>query len=416
MLQRTTCSWRRLDSIHSLGHIADPALRSLKSTRLYRALRQADVCGSRIILGATKRQLVNLGSNDYLGLGSIQVSKQNTRQFQSSSRLIAGNDPSFTRLEKLLARHKSQHGSLVYPTGYMANIGALTAVATKNDLILSDALNHASIIDACRLSGATIKTYKHNDVDDLCKRLKRHQARHSTTNMFVVTEGVFSMDGDMAPLAEIVEVSNKAGAITVVDDAHGDFVVGSDGRGTPHSMGVAKQIGMYTSSLSKALGAFGGYVAAQDNVIDLCINRSRPLIYTSALPSMLVDDAIKKFGSDREARRKRLCRNVYSVARGLEGIGFDTMSSTTQIIPIMIGDEKTALQMGEYLISNGVFAVPIRFPTVPAGLARLRVSVTAWLSADDIDIALGAFEKAYQKFRSRLPSASNQSRPSTVSR
>ena len=366
--------------------------------------------GPRITVGAGGRPLINLGSNDYLGMGGERVPAAGTGrlQFQSSSRLVSGNDPAYGRLERLLARHKSQQGSLVYPTGYMANIGAIPALAGKGDLVLSDRLNHASIIDACRLSGATVVTYSHNDMDDLRAGLRAGLPGgggrpRRNANTFVITEGVFSMDGDVAPLGEITEIAREAGAITVVDDAHGDFVMGADGRGTPHSLGVAREVGLYTSSLSKALGSFGGYVAAQGNAVDLCVNRSRPFIYTSALPSLLVDTAIRRFESGRrEGRRRRLLENARRMAGGLAGIGYDTGLSATHIIPVMVGDEGVAVRMGAYLARNGVFARPIRYPTVPAGSARLRVSVTAWLSAADVEAALAAFEKAYRRFGRRL--------------
>ena len=206
------------------------------------------------------------------------------------------------------------------------------------------------------------------------------------------------MDGDFSSLKQITEISERAGAITVVDDAHGDFVAGSDGRGTPDYFGVAKKIDVYISSLSKGLGSFGGYVTSQNNVIDLCINKSKSFIYTSALPSFLLDYSLKRFNSKREVQRKKLEKNTRQISDGLKQIGFET-GSQTHIIPIIVGSEKTAIDFGRFLFENQIFAQPIRYPTVPRNQARLRISVTAWLSDKEIDRSLGIFEKGIrQKF------------------
>ncbi len=205
------------------------------------------------------------------------------------------------------------------------------------------------------------------------------------------------MDGDFSHLKEITEVSEKAKAITIVDDAHGDFVIGKDGKGTPDHFKVAKKIDLYISSLSKGLGSFGGYVASQNNVIDLCVNKSKSFIYTSALPSFLIDYSLKRFESNREKQRKRLEKNTTQLSKGLKQIGYE-INSKTHIIPIIIGSEKSAMAFGKFLFSNGVFAQPIRYPTVPKNQARLRISVTAWLSKADIEKTLEIFEKAHTKF------------------
>jgi glycine C-acetyltransferase len=214
---------------------------------------------------------------------------------------------------------------------------------------------------------------------------------------FVITEGIFSMDGDMSKLKQITEISEKKNAITIVDDAHGDFVIGKDGKGTPNHLNVAKKIDLYISSLSKGLGSFGGYVASQNNVIDLCINKSKSFIYTSALPSFLIKHTLERFESNREKQKKKLEKNIRQLSDGLKEIGFE-INSSTHIIPIIIGKEKSAMNIGEFLKSNGVYAQPIRYPTVPKNQARLRISVTAWLSKTEITEALLIFEKAYRKF------------------
>jgi len=371
---------------HKLNFI-DLELARIKENNLHRKLQYGKAQGAYITIKGKK--LINLSSNDYLG---IPITKIQTNQLQSSSRLVSGNDESYKKLESVLAKHKSQQNSLIYPTGYMANLGSISAIASKGDLILSDELNHASIIESCKLSGAKISIYKHNDMDDLEKKIKKQGK-----NKFVITEGVFSMDGDVSSLKEITEISQKSNAITIVDDAHGDFVIGKDGMGTPEYFNVAKKIDLYISSLSKGLGSFGGYVASQNNVIDLCINKSKSFIYTSALPSFLVQHSIKRIESDRETQKKKLENNVEKLARGLKSIGYE-IKSNTQIIPIILGNEKLAMDFGKYLSTNGIFAQPIRYPTVPKNQARLRISVTAWLTNSDIEKSLKIFEKAYRKF------------------
>ena len=343
--------------------------------------------GSKITIN--NKQLINLSSNDYLG---IPTTKIQINQLQSSSRLISGNDDSYKKMEEVLAKHKSQESSLIYPTGYMANLGAISTIVKKGDLILSDELNHASIIESCKLSDAKVSIYKHNDMEDLNKKMKE-----KGKNKFVITEGIFSMDGDLSSLKQITEIAEKSKAITIVDDAHGDFVIGKDGKGIPEHFKVAKQIDLYISSLSKGLGSFGGYIASQRNVVDLCINKSKSFIYTSALPSFLIEYSLKRFQSNREKQKKILEKNTKQLTKGLKEIGYE-INSHSQIIPIIIGNEKKAMEFGKFLFDNGVHAQPIRYPTVPKNKARLRVSVTAWLSNADIEKALSIFEKGHLKF------------------
>jgi len=366
----------------------NPLLVKIKKDNLYRKMHDVKNKGPYIYIN--KKKLLNLCSNDYLGLSYIN---HNSEQLQTSSRLVAGNDISFNMLEIKLAHHKSQESSLVYPTGYMANLGAISTIIRKDDVIFSDELNHASIIEACRLSKAKVLVYKHNDIDDLLAKIK-----HENRRKFVVTEGVFSMDGDIANLKQISEITEKTNSILVLDDAHGDFTLGKDGKGTANHFKIAKKIDLYISSLSKGLGSFGGYVASQNNVIDLLINRSKSFIYTSALPSFLVKDAIRKFDSNRKKQQERLQGNTKLFRNGLKNIGYD-ISSVTHIIPIIIGNEKTALEFGKYLFKNGIFAQPIRYPTVSKNKARIRLSVTAWFEKNQIKKVLDVFEMSGKKFK-----------------
>ena len=375
-----------MTSKHNLNFV-DSELENLKQKNLYRKMRYGIAKGSKITIN--NKELLNLCSNDYLGMPTTKIQ---IKQLQSSSRLVSGNDESYKKLEEVLAKHKSHQSSLIYPTGYMANLGAISAIAKKGDLILSDELNHASIIESCKLTDSKVSIYKHNDMKDLNKKLKQ-----KGKNKFVITEGIFSMDGDLSSLKQITEIAEKTKAITIIDDAHGDFVIGKDGKGTPNYFNVTKKIDLYISSLSKGLGSFGGYVASQNNIIDLCINKSKSFIYTSALPSFLIEHSLKRFESNREKQKKKLEKNTKQLLKGLVQIGYK-VDSATHIIPIIIGNEKAAIKFGEFLLSNGVFAQPIRYPTVPKNQARLRISVTAWLSSTDIEKTLRVFEKAHLKF------------------
>lgn len=364
-------------------------LSEIKRQNLYRQLRYGKVNGPYITINSKK--LVNFCSNDYLGLSSTKITAS---QLQSSSRLISGNDTSFMRLEKKLALHKSQESALVFPTGYMANLGAIPALVDKDSIIFSDELNHASIIEACKLSGAKTQVYRHNDVEDLEKKIKKFK----DYNKLIITEGIFSMDGDYSKLREISEISQKTNSILILDDAHGDFTVGKDGKGTPNHFGVEKKIDVYISSLSKGLGSFGGYMAASNPVVDLCINKARSFIYTSALPSFLVEMSLNRIKQNRVKQQKKLEKNTSMFSSGLKQIGYD-IKSQTHIIPIIIGDEKKTLEFGRFMYENKVFAQPIRYPTVPKNSARLRVSVTAWLEKSHIELALSVFERAAEKFK-----------------
>ena len=215
-------------------------LSEIKKNNLLRTLQDSRI--EKQYIKINKKKLLNFSSNDYLG---IKPSRIKYSQFQSSSRLVSGNDQSFTTLEKKLSNHKSQEKTIIYPTGYMANLGVVSALAGKHDTIFSDELNHASIVESCKLSGSKIKIFKHNDMVDLEKKIKKVKGRK-----FLVTEGIFSMDGDWSKLDEIIEIAEKKGLITILDDAHGDFVLGKDGRGTGEFFNVQKKLDVYISSLS----------------------------------------------------------------------------------------------------------------------------------------------------------------------
>ena len=363
-------------------------LSEIKKNNLLRTLQDSRI--EKQYIKINKKKLLNFSSNDYLG---IKPSKIKYSQFQSSSRLVSGNDESFTTLEKKLSEHKSQEKTIIYPTGYMANLGVVSALAGKQDTIFSDELNHASIVEACKLSGSKIKIFKHNDMDDLGKKIKKVKGKK-----FLVTEGIFSMDGDWSKLNEITEIAEKKGLITILDDAHGDFVLGKDGRGTGEFFDVQKRIDVYISSLSKGLGSFGGYASGRKDLIDLCINTSKTFIYTSALPSSINQYSLKRFNSNREVYRKKLWKKINQFHNRLTEIGFST-TSTSQIIPIIIGNEKKVVEFSRFLMTKGIFAQAIRYPTVKKNQARIRISISGWLSEKEIELAIQILEKAKRKFK-----------------
>ncbi|MGI0025863.1 MAG: aminotransferase class I/II-fold pyridoxal phosphate-dependent enzyme, partial [Nitrososphaera sp.] len=282
------------------------------------------------------KKVIHLCSNDYLGLAQNQrvigkASGALKEVSQCSSRLIAGNSPWITELEAQLAVHRKTEAALVFPTGYMANLGAITALAGKNSTILSDEFNHASIIDACKLSGAAVKIFKHNDTEHLEGLIRKASRRR-----IIVTEGIFSMDGDISSLKQICKVAQEHDAITVVDDAHGDFIFGRGFSGVPSLLNT--KVDIHVSSLSKGLGCFGGYAAASAKVVELLINTSKQFIYTSALPDHLcvaAGEAMKL--AKRGNLQARLNVNIAFLRKKLVEAGFAIGNSSSQIIPIMIG-------------------------------------------------------------------------------
>lgn len=369
-------------------------LASLEKSDLYRRLRTVVVKGPTAEVDG--KQVVHLCSNDYLGLSqNLHVIKKTIQALQEvsqcSSRLIAGNHPQVLELEGMLADHRRAEAALVYPTGYNANLGAVTAIADENSTIFSDELNHASIIDACRLSGAEIKVFRHNDNEHLEELVRNARGRK-----IVITEGIFSMDGDMAKLEEICSIAKDYDAITIVDDAHGDFIFGSGFSGVPAKFEV--DVDIQISSMSKGLGCFGGYVASTTPIRELLINNSRQFIYTSALPDHLCAAAIAAIPlAKKGGLQKKLQRNIDYFSKTMKKQGFTLGSSASQIIPVMIGEEKLAMELSKELLRLGVFAQAIRYPTVRKGSARLRTSLTSMHTKKHIDAAIGAFEQAGKK-------------------
>lgn len=367
-------------------------LSNLRCSNFYRSLNvDCSIKGSARVVHNYQDNILNFCSNDYLGLSTrnevVQTTKKSLRQISPcSSRLITGNTPEVERLEEMLALHRKTESALVFPTGYMANLGTITALGGKDCVIFSDELNHASIIDGCRLSGSEVKIFKHNDVHDLEQKIKLIK---ETFRKIVITEGVFSVDGDFADLKKISEITHSHDALLVVDDAHGDFIFGSQGdrscSGVPSYFGVNSKVDCHISSLSKALGCFGGYVATSTQIRELLINRSRQLIYTSSIPSHLCVSAMSAIGVvNRGYLQKRLFRNIGLLGGELYEIGLVADLPPTQIIPILIGSEKKAISFSNLLLKKGILIQPIRFPTVQKGLSRIRISLSSLHTLPDI--------------------------------
>ena len=368
-------------------------LSDLKKRNLFRSPPVVEATGSRAIVNGKEK--INFCTNDYLGLSiSRRVIAGTIKSLrtisQCSSRLVAGNSPILLELEKDIARHRKTEAALLYPNGYMANLGLISTLSRNGATIFSDELNHASIIDACRLSRANVKVFAHNDDEQLESLL-----RSTHGDKIVITEGVFSMDGDLSKLDRISSISKNYDATLIVDDAHGDFVFGLPGSyaGIPEHFHVNESIDMSVSSLSKGLGSFGGYVACSNPIRELLINKSRQLIYTSALPEHLCVASLIAIPLALEGHlQKKLFRNIRLVAKRLAALGFSIGNSTSQIIPVMIGDEKQAVNFASDLTNNGIFVQAIRYPTVSKGKARVRLSITSAHTHADIQVALNCFE------------------------
>jgi glycine C-acetyltransferase len=379
----------------------------LRSCDLYRSLNTDNsLKGSVRIRHNNQSNILNFSSNDYMGISTmkevIKSTKKSLRQISPcSSRLITGNTPELERLEDMLAIHRNTKTALVFPTGYVANIGTITVLGGKNSVIFSDELNHASIIDGCRLSGAEIRIFRHNDVHDLEQKIK--QARGSPRKI-VVTEGVFSMDGDFANLKEICDICHSHDALLVVDDAHGDFIFGNPRdrsfSGVPSYFGVNSRVDFHISSLSKALGCFGGYVATSRQMRELLINRSKQFIYTSSIPSHLCVSAMTAMEiAENGHLQHKLFRNIDFLGRELCKMGLIADQPHTQIIPILVGSEKNAVRFSELVLKKGILTQPIRFPTVKKGCARIRISISALHTRVNILIAVDAIRYAAAKLK-----------------
>ncbi len=346
--------------------------------------------------------VVNLGSNNYLGLSThpkVMSAAGSAAMVYgagaSGSRLLSGNIQNYTKLEDNLAKAKGTEAALVFSSGYAANTSIIPVLAGEGDLILSDALNHASIIDGCRLSRASKKIYRHCDVEHLKTLLAESS---DFRRRLIVTDGVFSMDGDIAPLPDIYEVALNYNAMLLVDDAHGFGVLGKNGSGTVSHFGLEGQDIIQMGTLSKAIGGLGGYVAGRRVLIDLLINRARGFIFTTGLPPATLsaaDAALKVMRSSRDLRQ-RLLKHAETMKTALTDLGYTLLPSQTQILPVIIGEPQRATDVAEALLAEDVFAPAIRPPAVPAGTSRLRVTVMATHTDLDIEHAIYGFANVHK--------------------
>ncbi|MBM3449584.1 MAG: glycine C-acetyltransferase [Armatimonadetes bacterium] len=339
------------------------------------------------------REVINLCSNNYLGLAyhprlraAATAAIDRWGVGSGAARPIAGSLPLHGELERELARFKRVEAVLTYPSGFAVNAGTVAALLTKDDVVVSDELNHASIIDGCRLSGAEKKIYRHRDVGH-CRALLA-ESRGARARL-LVTDGVFSMDGDIAPLPALCEAAREHDAIMMVDDAHASGVLGRDGRGTVDHFGLHGAVHIQVGTLSKAFAGVGGFVAGSEALIRYLMNRSRPILFSTSLPPAVVASCLEVIRCLEEdpSLLTRLWSNTRSFKARLRSAGFDTGASETPITPIMIGDEDTAVRFSNELFNAGVFGLAIGFPTVPRGKARIRTIVTSAHTEDDLSEA-----------------------------
>jgi glycine C-acetyltransferase len=373
-------------------------LEKLKQQGLYRKLRLIEgTQGPTFVLDG--REVLNFCSNNYLGLADHPTLREAAKEAidrygcgSGASRLISGNMKLHEALEKKIAALKGTEAALVFNSGFQANLGIISTLVGDADVIFSDALNHASLIDGCRLSRARTVIYPHFDLACLEDGLKKAPAK---CRKLIVTETLFSMDGDEAPLAEIVDLAEKHGALVMADEAHATGVFGPNGAGVVAKLGLGERIFLQMGTLGKALGGFGAYAAGSRMLCDLLINRCRSFIFTTSLPPAVMAMSIAAIDLlyKEPQRRLALWHNCRALRESLQKLGFSLGQSLSQILPLIIGDAEKCMSFSERLLQRGVFAHGIRPPTVPPGTARLRITVMATHTHDHLHRALKAFEE-----------------------
>ncbi|HKS68144.1 MAG TPA: glycine C-acetyltransferase, partial [Candidatus Acidoferrales bacterium] len=377
------------------------ALEDLKSKHLYFHLKVLEG-EQKPVATFDGKEVINLSSNNYLGLTTHpklrRAAIDATRKYGAGSgavRTIAGTMKSHMELEEQIARFKRVEACVVFQSGFTANSGTVSAILGKDDLIISDELNHASIIDGCRLSRAAIKVFKHKDYAD-CERVLQ-ETREWNGKKLLITDGVFSMDGDIANLPVLCDLADKYNCIMMVDDAHASGVLGSRGRGTIDHFGVHARVDIQVGTLSKAIGSLGGYICGSRDLIEFLYHRGRPFLFSTSHPPSVTatcQAAFELLDSEvGDKLTKKLWSNTKFFKRGLKKLGFDTGTSETPITPIMVGDAAKAFQFSRDLFNEGVFACAIGYPTVPEGKARLRTIVTATHKRADLQKALDTISR-----------------------
>ena len=361
--------------------------------------------GQEAIATFDHRQVVNLSSNNYLGLTTHPKLRERAhdaiRRFgvgSGSVRPIAGTMEVHMELERRLAAFKQTDAAVVFQSGFTANSGTVSAILTKDDVVVSDELNHASIIDGCRLSRATIKVFPHKDVEAARRVL---QTLPSSQRTLLITDGVFSMDGDLGPLPDLCALAEEFGCIMMVDDAHASGVFGRNGRGTIDHFGVHGRVDVQVGTLSKAVGALGGYVAGSRALIEFLHHRARPFLFSTSHPPAVAATCLAAIEVLLEEPQiiDRLWENTRFFKTGLRRLGFDTGASESPITPVIVGEAALAMTLSDRLFEAGVFAQGIGAPTVAPGRARVRTIVTATHTTDELQFALDAFAKVGRELR-----------------
>src|SRR5499427_8261400 len=371
-------------------------LNALKEQGLYRKLRILED-EQKAQTTFDHRSVVNLSSNNYLGLTTHPRLRERaleaTRKYgvgTGSVRTIAGTMDIHMELERRLADFKKTEAVVVFQSGFTANAGTVSAVLSKDDVVVSDELNHASIIDGCRLSRAAIKVFPHKDMDAARKILRSLPA---SQRKLLITDGVFSMDGDLGPLPQLCSLAEEFGCIMMVDDAHASGVFGRNGRGTIDHFDVHGRVDIQVGTLSKAIGVLGGYVAGTRALIDFLYHRARPFLFSTSHPPSVAATCIAAFDvlEQEPERMEKLWENTRFFQSGLKSLGFNTGMSEGPITPVIVGDGALAMKLSDQLFQRGVFAQGIAFPTVAVGKARVRTIVTATHTRDELQFALDAF-------------------------
>ncbi len=348
------------------------------------------------------KALVNMSSNDYLGFANDQelrdAAEAGANQWGSGAgavRTIAGTFEPHEALEHEIAAWKGVEATLVLQSGFTANLGVIPALVGRDDVIISDELNHASIIDGCRLSRATVQRYAHADPDSLQEQLRQCSPDQ---RKLVITDGVFSMDGDIAPLPDLCAIAEKFGAIVMVDDAHASGVLGRGGRGSTDHFGLHDRVHVQIGTLSKALGSMGGYIAGSQALRDYLVQTVRPLLFSTAHPPAVIEAsrAAIRVLSRQPERVEHLWENTRYFKTGLEKLGLNTGRSATPITPVIVGEAQKAHALSDHLRELGIFVQSVAFPTVPQDAARVRAMVSAAHTRDDLDRAIDAFSVATQ--------------------
>ena len=371
-------------------------LDALKAQGLYRRLRVLED-EQRAHTTFDERSVVNLSSNNYLGLTTHPRLRARALEAierfgvgSGSVRTIAGTMAIHLELEQRLAAFKKTEAVVVFQSGFTANAGAVSSILTRDDVVISDELNHASIIDGCRLSRAAIKVYPHKDVEAARRLLQELPAGQ---RKLLITDGVFSMDGDLGPLPALCDLAEEYGCIMMVDDAHASGVFGANGRGTIDHFGVHGRVDVQVGTLSKAIGALGGYVAGSRSLIEFLYHRARPFLFSTSHPPSVAASCLAALDVLLEEPQliDRLWENTRFFKAGLQALGFDTGISESPITPVIVGDGALAMRLSDRLFEEGVFAQGIAFPTVARDKARVRTIVTATHTRDDLQYALDVF-------------------------